>query len=178
MNRIDSLTDNGAPMTSAERKKERKLHAVFALAVAFAAAGAMAATAASDDGSQTHEGQIIHLTTKQVHQGFVDHGAPGFTTDDQFVFSNDLYRNGKKVGEDGGTCTVTRIPDSGAPTLHCLGTNSLPGGQISVQGLTAPGEPFELAITGGTGRYRDARGQVFGENTSPTEMSIKLVLDD
>jgi hypothetical protein len=163
-------------MTSAERKMSRRLHAVVALAVAVATGGAMAATAASDGGSHDEGGQVIHLTTKQVHQGFVDHGAPGFSTDDQFVFSNDLYRNGAKVGEDGGTCTVTRIADSGATTLHCLGTNSLPGGQISVQGLAAPGEPFELAITGGTGRYRDARGQVFGENTSPTEMSIKVVL--
>lgn len=154
----------------------RKLHTVAALALLLMAAGVMAAGAASDTSSQDDGGgQVIRLTTKQVHQGFVDHGAPGFSVDDAFVFSNDLYKNGEKVGEDGGTCTVTRIA-SGAATLHCLGTNSLPGGQISVQGLAAPGEPFELAITGGTGRYRKARGQVFGENTSPTEMSIRIVL--
>jgi hypothetical protein len=163
-------------MTRAERTTNRKLHAVIALAAAAATAGAMAATAASDDGSREGGGQVIRLTTKQVHQGFADHGVPGFSTDDQFVFSNDLYRDGEKVGEDGGTCTVTRIANSGAAALHCLGTNSLPGGQISVQGLAAPGEPFVLAVTGGTGRYRNARGQVFGENTSPTEMSIKIIL--
>ena len=49
-------------------------------------------------------------------------------------------------------------------------------GQIAVQGFAAPGEPFELAITGGTGRYRAVRGQVIGKNTSPTEMDITLVL--
>ena len=163
-------------MTRAGRTTNRRLHAVVALTVAAATAGAMATTAASDDGSHEQDGQVIRLTTKQVRQGFVDHGAPGFSTDDQFVFSNDLYSNGEKVGEDGGSCTVTRIADAGATTLHCLGTNSLPGGQISVQGLAAPGEPFELAVTGGTGRYRKARGQVYGENTSPTEMSIKIVL--
>jgi hypothetical protein len=163
-------------MTRAERTTNRRLHAVVALIVAAATAGAMATTAASDDGSHEDEGHVIRLTTKQVHQGFVDHGAPGFSTDDQFVFSNDLYSHGEKVGEDGGSCTVTRVANAGATTLHCLGTNSLPGGQISVQGLAAPGEPFELAVTGGTGRYRKARGQVFGENTSPTEMSIKIVL--
>ena len=47
---------------------------------------------------------------------------------------------------------------------------------IAVQGLAAPGEPFELAITGGTGRYSTARGQVVGRNTSPTEMEIDLIL--
>jgi hypothetical protein len=155
----------------------RKLHTVGALVLLLIAAGVMATGAASGTSSQDDGGgQVIRLTTKQVHQGFVDHGAPGFSVDDAFVFSNDLYRNGEKVGEDGGTCTVTRIASSGATTLHCLGTNSLPGGQISVQGLAAPGEPFELAVTGGTGRYSKARGQVFGENTSPTEMSIRIVL--
>jgi hypothetical protein len=155
----------------------RRLHALAALTLLLLAAAVMATGAASGTSvSDDRGGQVIHLTTKQVHQGFVDNGDPGFSVDDQFVFSNDLYRNGEKVGEDGGTCTVTRIAAGGAATLHCLGTNSLPGGQIAVQGLAAPDEPFELAITGGTGRYRKARGQVFGENTSPTEMSIKLVL--
>ena len=150
----------------------RKLYAAAALTLPMAAAGIVAAGAASDPGGG---GRVIELTTKQVHQGFIDHGEPGFSADDVIVFSNDLYRDGEKVGEDGGTCTVTRIAD-GAATLHCLGTNSLPGGQISVQGLAAPDEPFELAITGGTGRYSNARGQVFGENTNPGEMSIRLVL--
>jgi hypothetical protein len=155
----------------------RKLQAVAAIALLTIAGGVMAAGAASDTNSDDGEdGRVIHLTTKQVHQGFIDHGAPGLSVDDEFVFSNDLYQNGAKVGEDGGTCAVTRIASGEAVTLHCVGTNSLQGGQISVQGLAAPGEPFELAITGGTGRYRKARGQVFGENTSPTEMSIKLVL--
>jgi hypothetical protein len=155
----------------------RKLYAAGALVLPVAAAGVLAAGAASDPGEHGgHGGRVIELTTKQIHQDFVDHGDPGFSADDVIVFSNDLYRDGQKVGEDGGTCTVTRITDAGAATLHCLGTNSLPGGQISVQGLAAPGEPFELAITGGTGRFSDASGQVFGKNTSPTEMSIRIVL--
>ena len=156
----------------------RKLHTVAALALLLIAAGVMAAGAASGSSSRDDRGgQVIRLHTKQIRQGFVDHGDPGFSVDDQFVFSNDLYKNGVKVGEDGGTCTVTRIA-SGPATLHCLGTNSLPGGQISAQGFASPGEPFVLAITGGTGRYLGARGQVFGENTSPTEMNLRIVLTE
>jgi hypothetical protein len=154
-----------------------KLPALGALGVLLAVAGATAAGAASEPGSKNEgKGRVIHLTTKQVHQGFVDHGATGFSVDDVIVFSNDLYRNGEKVGTDAGSCTVARIESGGATTLHCAGTNSLPGGQVSVQGVAAPGEPFELAVTGGTGRYRNASGQVFGENTTPTEMRIDLVL--
>jgi hypothetical protein len=151
----------------------RKLHAVAALGLLLMAAGVMAAGAASNP--EGGGGQVIRLTTKQVSQVYVDHGTTGFSEADQFVFSNDLSENGKPVGEDGGTCTVTRIV-SGDATLQCLGTNSLPGGQISVEGLIVSGKPFELAVTGGTGRYSKARGQVYGENTSSTEMSIRIVL--
>jgi|tagenome__1003787_1003787.scaffolds.fasta_scaffold19292200_1 hypothetical protein len=154
-----------------------KLYAAAALALPIAAGGIVAASASSDPGDRDgHGGRVIELTTQQVNQDYVDLGAAGFSTSDQFVFTNDLKRDGQKVGEDGGTCTVTRVPAEGDPTLQCLGTNSLPGGQISVQGLAAPGKPFVLGITGGTGRYSDAQGQVFGENTSPTTMRIRIVL--
>jgi hypothetical protein len=159
----------------------KKRYAAAALALPIAAAGIVAASATSDPGDRDgHDGRVIELTTTQVNQDSVDLGQSGFSTSDQFVFTNDLKRDGQKVGEDGGTCTVTRITPGGTPggavTLHCLGTNSLPGGQISVQGLTSPGKPFVFAITGGTGRYSDAQGQVFGENTSPTTMRIRIVL--
>jgi hypothetical protein len=155
----------------------RKLYAATALALPIAAAGIVAASATSDPGDRDgHGGRVIELTTQQVNQDYVDLGTAGFSTSDQFVFTNDLKRDGQTVGEDGGTCTVTRIAADGQTTLHCLGTNSLPGGQISVQGLTSPGKPFVFAITGGTGRYSDARGEVFGENTSPTTMKIRIVL--
>lgn len=143
----------------------------IAVAVATVAVVATAA-AASGDGRR----DVISFTTKQVHQSLLDNGEPGFGVDDIVVFSNDLYRRGRKIGEDGGTCTVVRVAPGGETTMYCAGNNSLPGGQISVAGFAAPGAPFELAITGGTGRYRAAHGQVVGRNTSPTEMEISLFL--
>jgi hypothetical protein len=152
----------------------RKLYAATALALPVAAAGIVAAGAASHPGG--HDRGVIELTTKRIHRNVIDHGTPGFSEDDVIVFSNDLYRGNQKVGEDGGSCTVTRIADDGSVTAHCLGTNSLPGGQLSTQGLAPGSGLFELAITGGTGRYSHAHGQVFGKETSPTEMSIRIVL--
>jgi hypothetical protein len=151
------------------RATRTRLGMALALASAAAAATAASATSGNEDA-----GRVIHLTTKQAHQALLDNDKPGFGVDDVVVFSNDLYQDGTKIGEDGGTCTVVR--GGAAFTMHCIGTNRLPDGQIAVQGLAAPGEPFELAITGGTGRYRGARGQVIGRNTSETEMDIKLVL--
>ena len=151
--------------------RTRPALATAALIAAIGAAGAAYATSA--DGRAGH---VIEFNTKQVHQALIDNGAPGFGVDDVVVFSNDLYQDGAKIGEDGGTCTVIRVTAAGAATMHCHGNNTLADGQIAVQGFAAPGEPFELAIAGGTGRYSGVRGQVFGRNTSPTEMDIKLVL--
>lgn len=153
----------------------RATHTRLGIGLALAlVAAAGTVTAASATPPNEDAGRVIHFTTKQAHQTLIDNGTPGFGVDDVVVFSNDLYQDGAKIGEDGGTCTVVRGGD--ALTMHCLGTNTLPDGQIAVQGLAAPGEPFELAITGGTGRYRAVHGQVFGRNTSSTEMDITLVL--
>ena len=151
------------------RATRTRLGIALALALAAGTVTAAGTTSAPEDA-----GRVIHFTTKQVHQTLIDNGTAGFGVDDVVIFSNDLYQDGTKIGEDGGTCTVVRA--AAGITMHCLGTNTLPDGQIAVQGLAAPGEPFELAITGGTGRYRGVRGQVFGRNTSSTEMDIKLVL--
>ncbi|MGW6145283.1 allene oxide cyclase barrel-like domain-containing protein [Streptomyces sp. NPDC055140] len=78
----------------------------------------------------------------------------------------------KVVGETNGTCTTTRADDGGAEV--CVVTYSLPGGQLTVQGtlfgiLTAQGLPtipppsFDNAITGGTGKFDRARGQVHAD---------------
>ncbi|SED93823.1 hypothetical protein [Streptomyces sp. TLI_105] len=87
---------------------------------------------------------------------------------DRTVFRSDLYdRAGHKVGETGGTCTTTRVIDGGAE--ECVVTYTLPGGQLSVQGMVFgilnPGPPpsFDNAITGGTGRFDRARGSVHAE---------------
>jgi hypothetical protein len=84
----------------------------------------------------------------------------------QYAYTNDLSRKGKKVGIDGGVCTIVRFID-GASTLHCNGINELPGGQITTAGLVTYGpdeafkkDPYYFAITGGTGKYRTAHGEI------------------
>jgi hypothetical protein len=153
----------------------RSLRTIPVLGVALAAA-VVTAGAASGHGSQNGSGRVIQFRTMQVHQTLVDHAPAGFSVDDVVIFSNDLYQGKRKIGEDGGTCTVVRFPAGGTATMQCTGTNRFADGQITVAGLAAPGEPFELAITGGTGKYRRASGQVVGRNTSDTEMEISLIL--
>ena len=117
-----------------------------------------------DDGRST---ETLHLVGREVDSAFLDLGDADFSVGDQFAFTNNLLRNGEKVGEDGGLCVVTRITAAGASTFKCIGSNTLPGGQITVQGLVTygpdeevKGDPYLFAITGGTGQYREARGEV------------------
>ncbi len=146
------------------------------------AAGAIAvgATSASSDRSS---GDVLRLVGKEVSSQFLDLGEADFSEGDQFVFTNDLLRGDTKVGEDGGWCIVTRLTQEGAATMECHGVNSLPGGLITVQGMVtyAPGEeikaePYHFAITGGTGKYRTARGTVRIKEVSGEQLRLTFRL--
>jgi hypothetical protein len=97
----------------------------------------------------------------------LDLGAPGPSLGDVQVLSDKLVnRRGKVVGHDGGTCTVTSLDP---PETNCTITFSLPEGQITTQFLNSPPPRKVAPITGGTRRYRRARGElVLTENPDQT----------
>jgi hypothetical protein len=165
------------------------------IAVAVAAAAGMAfggTTLASGDnlGGSDHEhgGRTftIYAPTAANRVAFVPVTAGQFSLGDRTVFSDDLFttKGGESLGYDGGVCTVTRIEDaaSGSGVLECEVTFSLPGGQITTQALntltngnltgTQPG-----AITGGTGDYRGATGEIAVKFLSNTEAYVTFHLD-
>ncbi|MFF4445080.1 hypothetical protein [Streptomyces sp. NPDC001502] len=87
---------------------------------------------------------------------------------DRTAFRSNLFDEaGNQVGETGGTCTTTRVDNGGAE--QCVVTYTLPGGQLSVQGMVfgnlIPGPPpsFDNGITGGTGEFDRARGSVHAD---------------
>jgi predicted secreted Zn-dependent protease len=88
----------------------------------------------------------------------LDLGAPGPSLGDVQVLNDKLVNHrGKVVGHDGGTCTVTSLDP---PETNCTITFSLPAGQITSQFLNSP-PPRKIApVTGGTKRYRGARGDL------------------
>lgn len=72
-------------------------------------------------------------------------------------WGNKLFnaKNTKKVGRDEGFCYRTNPGKS----WECTWTNILDDGQITVQGpFLDSGKDSKLAITGGTGKYKTARG--------------------
>lgn len=132
-------------------------------------------------GVRSSQTDVLAFTDRTVQDTDLDLGAQGLSQGDENVFIDDLLKNGAKVGTLGGSCTFVRVADPAA-TLHCAVTASLPEGHITVQGLIDVASeddagPFKLAVTGGTGAYRKARGEVtlqfVSEDTA--EITVELI---
>ena len=95
---------------------------------------------------------IEHATTDVT----TDTGATGDSVGDILTFANDVYdaSDTRKVGTDQGYCVRTVA----GKAYECTWTMFLAGGQIVVNGPFFDAEPSTMAVTGGTGRYRGARG--------------------
>jgi hypothetical protein len=126
-----------------------------ALVVAVAASGKGGPQKHGTSGS--HGGKTITVIEHATTDATTDTGAPGDSAGDILTFANDVFdaADKSKVGTDQGYC----LRVAAGVSYECTWTTFLPGGQIVVNG------PFfdttlnnTLAITGGTGRYRNARG--------------------
>ncbi len=95
---------------------------------------------------------IEHPTTDVT----TDTGQTGDTVGDILTFANDVFdsTDTRKVGTDQGYCIRTVAGVS----YECNLTTILGDGSIVVEGPFYDAKNSVLAITGGTGRYRKARG--------------------
>jgi len=97
---------------------------------------------------------IEHATTDTV----VDLTTNGDSTGDLLTFHNELFDDANEivVGTNQGECVRIEVGVS----WECRWINFLEGGSITVEGPFFDDGPSALAITGGTGAYRGARGSM------------------
>ncbi|MEU1802572.1 hypothetical protein [Streptomyces sp. NPDC019937] len=175
------------------RHLRRLRHLGLSAATALTAALLCAAPAAAAASAPTGGGgdplfpggreRVFDLVAHQTQFSFVDVGTPGPSQGDEFVLSGDLLQGSTTVGTFGEVCTLTRVgPVVDSFDQQCVGTLRLPGGDITIQGMisvTAAGpEPdINLAITGGTGRYRTAHGFVHAVSVTglDTNFTVHLI---
>jgi hypothetical protein len=136
----------------------RRAAAGGALALALAATGT--AFAHGDD-----YGATIRLTEADPNAQpvFIDAGDAGPSLGDVAIFNAGLNRpDGTPAGEFHETCTLVTFGGNRFTSgYECSGTIALKGGTITVQGSFSPVKPDQLnAISGGTGAFRTARGEV------------------
>ncbi len=123
-----------------------------------------------DDGHNDGKGGNLTLVSKTPEIEVVDLGPQGPTHGDIRVTNAPLYNatGAKRIGRLDLFCVITDPADEPAEKAHiaeCTKTFTLPGGEISSQGvevypeLSGPPAPGGDAITGGTGKYAGVRGE-------------------
>lgn len=131
----------------------------------FAVVNATAGSSRSREGGTIHV--IEHATTDAVTNGTADDSAGNILT-----FANGVFDSSdtKKVGTDQGYCVRIEAGKS----WECNWTTFLPGGQITVEGPFLDTGDSTVAITGGTGAYRNVRGsmQLKYHNPAGTEFDF------
>jgi hypothetical protein len=147
---------------------------VGAVSPALGSSSQGAASTASGHADQQQTIRVIAVFTE--FDPNIDLGAPGFSLGDEVVFSGNLLRDGKQVGRVGVVCTFVSTQNPDRVEAQCPGTATLPGGQITIQGVIVNRSlNFTLPITGGSGRYDRARGQVVARDVStPTQPQVQL----
>ena len=119
---------------------------------------------------------------------FVDTGPAGLSPGDLYVFSDRLFLTSAandQVGTDDGRCVLI---DPATLKFDCSVTNTileaepLVAGQIMGAGqLTlVPGTTSTFAVVGGTGAYRNARGDAsvdLGPPEGPHELTVNVILN-
>ena len=100
-------------------------------------------------------GRIMTFHVLFAPFNYTDLGAPGPSAADVIVFHDQLLQNGTAVGDEIGSCVL--VDETGLS--NCSGVMQLEGrGTITFSFANAPPPHKVLAVTGGSGEFRTARG--------------------
>jgi hypothetical protein len=121
---------------------------VVAVGVSGGAAGA------ADTASAARTFRVVERTTAVQ---FVDNAPAGDSQGDVVIGASDLFdRRDRRMGTSHWTCVRTNL----GTQRHCTLTYFFRRGFVTLQGPYRDDGTGRFAITGGTGRYRTARGWV------------------
>lgn len=100
----------------------------------------------------------IAVVERAATDAVTDTGAKGDSAGDLLTFVNEIYDkdNKTKVGSNSGWCIRTQVGKS----WECFWTLQLDKGSITVHGPFLDAGDSVLAITGGTGAYSGAKGDM------------------
>jgi len=148
------------------------LMAMVVVGMALGVIGVLGAVSASPNNNDDHrddKGRTLTVVTKTPQNKVLDLGPQGPSQGDMRVTNAPLYNaTGKeRIGRFDLLCAITDPADESAEKAHmaqCTKTFTLPGGEISVQGVEAYPNlsalaPGVNAISGGTGKYAGVRGE-------------------
>jgi hypothetical protein len=145
---------------------------VFRPALAAAAILALSVPAWADGAEK------LNLVERATSDAVLDTGAQGDSAGDILTFANEVFdeANKTKLGDNNGWCIRT-VPGK---AWECFWTLTLAEGQITVEGPFLDGKDSTVAVTGGTGEYAGARGDMLlhARNPEGTEYDFKYNLTE
>jgi hypothetical protein len=155
--------------------RKRKNRRQILIGLAALGAVTMLVTAASSvlaSPSKRPSVKRLQFVERELRTTPIDVGPAGPSVGDGFVITSDVFAPaGRRVGRLDFACTTTALGRNSSQI--CQGVLTLPGGQLTGQ---FAGESRRQAITGGTGKYKGARGQfVLGKDT-PTSLAFAVEL--
>jgi hypothetical protein len=125
------------------------------LVMAVLLAGIAGIVSGQDDDDEMMTFTVVERATTDI---VTDTGAEGDSVGDLLTFANEIYdeANENVIGSDNGYCVRTVAPGA----WECNWTLTLEGGSITVEGPFLDSGDSVFAVTGGTGVYADASGQM------------------
>lgn len=121
--------------------------------------------------------EVITVVEHADTDAVVDIGAKDDSAGDVLTFANPVFdaANKTQVGTDQGHCIRTVV----GKAWECFWTLSLKDGQLTVEGPFLDAGDSVLAVTGGTGKYAGARGQMklHYRNPKGTEFDFRYELE-
>jgi hypothetical protein len=121
--------------------------------------------------------RTIRVTSVTTEEAFLDLGDEGESLGDQFVFSSKYLKDGQQVGHDGVVCTLVSVERQEG---QCVATAWFRDGQITAQALVdfSAAAPPAVPITGGSGKYTGAEGELHIRPVSETKEILIFRLED
>lgn len=129
-----------------------------ALGIAAVAASVLSGRALASAPGSPHPGGSFTVVEHAVTDTTADTGPAGDSAGDVLAFANPVFdaANTHQVGTDNGSCVRT----AAGVSYECSWTTTLAGGSLVVEGPFLDAGDSTLAVTGGTGRYRGAAGEM------------------
>jgi len=133
-----------------------RLRFIAVLAAGIVAGAAIQAVAFGGTAAKLRKPATVHVIEHAATDTVIDTGKAGDSSGDLLTFHNAVFdaADSAPVGRDQGQC----IRIVAGSSWECTWTTFLPGGHITVDGPFFDTRNSVLAITGGTGVYRNARG--------------------
>jgi len=114
----------------------------------------------------------LHVVERATTDTVADIAPEGDSVGDVLGFANEVFdeNNQNKIGTDSGSCVRTAV----GAAWECIWTLTLSDGSLTVEGPFYDTQDSTLAITGGTGAYKNASGQMtlHARNAQGTEFDF------